>query len=355
MSSFEMLVKEWESGPIPQIIVPEKEPAFNYEIHGYHESEVDDFIKNFLDHPYIPDEEKHIFFEEFVVKYLNDEEYANSLYGKYVLFLNKQYYCIVDYIGDSYNIGKPNDSKLLSQIKKDTDQFLIHDKNGNVHSVEHICQCSSKSISTRNDTYNRKYSNLSVDKVMIPKTVLIDTVKMKDFNMMEYDKDIEIHKQYKIACAITHLDYIDPKHILFSDLKIVNNRSHIKESIIDTGAEIYNLNAQYAWDFDKMEFLEKYNQNNKLNDLIGSKLVGNIKCAGNSFIKVLYVYLKKPLYVSVGGLKPVPIYCFLVPLEPNEELYLISLDILDQLTMIKSNFRDGHYILLMNERTEFWN
>src|SRR5437868_5485787 len=121
LNEFEKMVQDWENGPIPQVIIPEKEVPFDYNRHGYNENEIDEFMRCFLDDPYIPDEEKHIFFEDFVIEYLSNEEYAKSLYGHYVLFINNQWYGTVKYMRDSYNIGEPNDSRLLSQIKKNSD------------------------------------------------------------------------------------------------------------------------------------------------------------------------------------------------------------------------------------------
>lgn len=353
-SAFNELLHKWESGPLPEIDIPQKEEPFDYQQYGYYEEDIHQFMKYFLNDPYIPMNEKCIFFEEFVIDYMTDKDYANSLYGQYVIFLNNSFYGIVKTIKESYLIGNPGDSRLLAQIKKNTDENLICDQKGNLHSVEYSKRCSAKHSGFGSNPNRNKNC---AEKILILSQVTTDIVELQNEDKHCYEEEFKVHHQYKVPCSISHLNYLDVRgnnQILFSDLRVIDGKSSIKYSVIDTGAEIFNLNVQYAWDFIKKEFKDIYNKNNVLNRLIGAKRYSTIRCAGTSTIEVIYVFLIEPLFVSVGGLNPVPIYCFVVPIEPNDELYLISLDVLDQLTMIKSNFKEGHGIILMNQRKEFW-
>lgn len=82
------------------------------------------------------------------------------------------------------------------------------------------------------------------------------------------------------------------------------------------------LPVQRIWNFEKNEFLspnDYYNEAiNDWNKKIGYTDVTYTRIANGSYAESKYYYLTEPLYLSIEGLKPVPIhyfYTFLAPID----------------------------------------
>lgn len=77
-------------------------------------------------------------------------------------------------------------------------------------------------------------------------------------------------------------------------------------------------------------------------------------CSGVVYVR--YVFLSKPLYISIGGLKPVPINHLAVPVELPENIsnfmFLVGLDVINQHTSIISRFNGDVHLKIVKQRDE---
>lgn len=124
--------------------------------------------------------------------------------------------------------------------------------------------------------------------------------------------------------------------------------STIKNKIIDTGLEITPLFDTSIWNFQLGRFLTETLQRYeaaRVTEIMHT-------CNGSKYEYI--IYLKRPFFVSIGGLTPVKIFSFTVPVnDTRESISLIGMDIISQYSLIMSKF-DGKYgMKIMELREEF--
>jgi len=382
---FSKLMKErLENGPKYEVIVPKKEPPFNYDAHEYSKENIPKFIRRMLDDPYIPDREKHIFYKDFVVEYIEDSEYADSLYGSFLVFVNNKYYDVVPEFQDVFDIGRQKDTKYAIQIKADDDPYEYRrDENGDLIKFEPAKTLSNNSnslviaqkkrknkvIKAVKNKINKSDSDSEdettdssgeencteeydpIDKLFLPKKVRIDTIQLKHNKEYYYD-DFELDLTYKTICSISHYPKLYKNKMMFPDEITINDEKEYKQCLLDIGCERSNIFTQYLWDFPNKKFRKDLKMGRKWNMRIGAVYSTETTSAGENITEVVTVFLKYPLYISVGGLEPVPIHSFNVPIEPNDELYLIGNDILNKHTYMVSKFSEGIGMKIIKQRTE---
>jgi hypothetical protein len=119
--SQESFVEYFKTDPVYDIprVKTVKEPPLNLStIMFLRDKEIPKFAFLVFDQPYISASEKRIFANDFLRRYMEDSEFRKENDGKYIVFLNKKYYGVVNSIVDSWNIGKQSDSRLIMKIGK---------------------------------------------------------------------------------------------------------------------------------------------------------------------------------------------------------------------------------------------
>ena len=263
-----------------------------YEEFNYYQDEVlnPKTLPNFMDviftNPYIPSEQKQIFLEEFAIKYLKEKKFKNSVKGKYILFFNNIYTEIIDKKTDAFNYGTGRDSKITIKI-----------------------------------------GELERNKQFMGK--ICESLKYKEDEIYTYEDTTIIYK--KVSGSIIKCGMGDTNTI------IDENRFKIMDKLIDTGCDITPIFCKSLWDFKKSKFKLGMNIDHLENffGFVDQRLTET--CNGDIYVNM--IYLKKPLYVTIKGLNPVPIYILSVPLLSKGTLpNLIGLDVISQYTMMISNF-----------------
>jgi hypothetical protein len=295
----------------PPEIEYEIEPEFDYNQNEYlTEESVPNFAKAVFIDPYIKNSLKQEFLDEFLVPYLTDYSFRNKNKGKYIVFLNKKKYLIINNHDDLASVGDINDGKLCIHIGE-----------------------------------LPKIGNTFVSKVIINREEGDTLVKKADGG------NLNIFKQnpYKITCGITHIPEVRTDHIAFD-----NNIS----CIVDTGADISYLFLFKYWKFDVSNFTnniingttEYWSSRHYSTERIETSAANNIQCL------VDLIVLHTPLYISINGLNPVPIMHLLVPIKrpicDTNFTYLIGQDILTQHTYIQSKFDGKVQLRIINQREE---
>jgi hypothetical protein len=160
------------------------EPIFNYRQFDFlTEETVPDFAKAVFIDRFIKNTLKQKFLDEFLVPYMTDNNFRRRNSGKYIVFLNKKRYLIIDNLDNIENVGDPDDGKLCIYI-------------GNLPNV----------------------GNVFATKIIIPQTEGVSEVKKVDGGTLL------IHKQHH-----THLRDMTPDYIAYDP--------NIK-CIFDPGADV---------------------------------------------------------------------------------------------------------------------
>ena len=126
---------------------------------------------------------------------------------------------------------------------------------------------------------------------------------------------------------------------LFSDFMI-------KNKIFDTGYKTTPLFDKSIWDFSRNCFMNLNINDEYLYKILGQEIQ---TCNGLSYEKI--IFLKKPFYVSIEGLRAVEIFYFSVPYDPSLLVDLIGIDVISKYTVLLSKF-DGKYCIRVTEQGE---
>lgn len=303
----------------PNYVAPPKtiykyEPYFEYRQKGVTDENLPDFAYVFFTNRFIKNTLKQEFLDNFLIKYLTDKKFKARHDGKYIVVLNNTEYVIVNSIEDSdslnnHQIGGKMNIYIgdLPRVRAGVSTIVKDKKEGN---------CVFKTSNGEN---------------------------------------ISVYKQqtYKLKCALTHKTVLEHGSMAYN--------KNI-DCIYDTGCEISYLFLPELWDFENYKF--KNNIRNGTTEYWNRNNFGRTSCvyiegANGNIFSVNLIYLKNPLYISVEGLNPVPVYYLLVPIEEPDEntefLFLIGLDIINQLSSTISMFNGKVQLRLTNQKEEITN
>lgn len=299
------------------------EPLFDYlKYRELTEENVPNFAKGIFEDRLIPNKLKEIFINDFLLGYIFDSTFRNKYTGKYIVFSfidNSLEFTIVDSKEEALNIediGKIRDFVFIGPLQK-VNFGMINTKETKI-----VVETSKQNINIFSEKYKRQIS-------------------------------IERTNHYNITCGLSS----SPNYMGDND---VNMRYDLRVNCIyDPGADGTFLFLLQCWDFKEQCFNkhlgdpiidEWYNHVDTV-ELIDS----GIPCGLSTRVRV--ILLKKPLFISINGLDPVPIFKLYLPLLPpatvDSFLFLVGLDVINQHSSIISKF-DGRVCLkIMNQREEF--
>lgn len=132
--------------------------------------------------------------------------------------------------------------------------------------------------------------------------------------------------------------------------------AYYSDVIYDSGNEITTLFRLDLWDFEN----ECFFNNNLLLQLWNSN-IKNIRPilvngANSTQSSVNLIIFKNPVYISINGLKPVPIFQLLVPVktptDDNISMFLLGMDVISQYTSIISKFNGIVQLRIVEQREE---
>jgi len=297
----------------PPKIIYTYEPYFEYKQQGLTDENVPNFAKAMFIDPFIKNHLKQKFIDTFLLKYVNDRQFRVKNKGKYIVIIDNSEYEIVNNEQESIALRNYQKGGKLNIYIGDLMKF-----NGGV----------SKVVFDRSEGFSK--------------------LKTSD------GTTIDIYKQnhYKLKCGITHLPTLQNNCVAFD-----NNI----ECVYDTGCDISFLFLLNLWNFNKFKFNEiarngttEYWNDNNFKKI--ERIEFNI--ADNNITFVNLIELDNPLYISINGLNPVPIYTLIVPIiEPENHksmMFLIGLDIINQHTSIISKFNNKVELRITNQKEEMF-
>jgi len=311
-------------------ITPVKEKyvePYNFENSELKEEYVPFYFKTIFSTPFIPNEERQRFIDNFLIRYLTDNIFYESMQGKYLLFMNHKWEGVIENLEEAMNYGLQGDRKQTWGIG---------------HS--------------KSDFSNYGTSYISGDRP----TVVIDPDEINNIHNIlnkrtgnRYNKNIETRSHYMVNIALSHrsdlnfLDELDRKQALFS----------VTELIYDLGAQISMLPFFGIFNRQLSQFDETNPQYGVMfsewNKKIGDTNNGFMYVAGGYKIPIINIIFNEPLYESIEGLKPVPVHKFYITFEENpDQMILLGLDVIDQHTSILSNYSGRTQLRISNQRDE---
>lgn len=308
---------------IPYVNNYKLEPVFNYlEYDGLTEENVPDFAKAVFVDRFIPNSLKVAYIEEFLTHYIHNPQFKRENDGKYIVF------SFFDDELDFFIINSKDELLGRKDVGKVRDVIPI----GPLREIySAMISCREKKVSVES----------TKSKVTIPSQKLQRNISFIKSN------------HYRIKCGMT----LSEKYIGNDDPNI---RFDVNlHCIFDTGADATFLFLPQYWDFEKHNFVR--NSGDPVIDqwhdnvLHVEPILNNVACGGKSHVDT--IFFKNPLYVSINGLDPVPIYQMIVPLFPpknvEEFLLLIGLDVINQYSSIISRFDGKVCLRIMNQKEEF--
>lgn len=290
------------------------EPYFEYRKQGLTDENVPDFAKVIFINPFIKNRLKQEFIDTFLLNYIKSKRFKDEYNGKYIVILNNLDYTIVNSIDESVAL---NDYQIGGKI-------------------------------------NIFIGELFTVRAGVSTVILKREQGHQTFEKIDGEK-ISVHKQetYKVKCGITHNETIQYGSVAYNkDI----------ECLYDIGCEISYLFLPELWDFELNKF--KDNIRNGTTEYWNKNYFNNthsiyLTIADNNKTVVNLIHLKNPLYITINGLNPVPVYYLLIPLlEPEEEsnmLFLIGLDIINQHSSIISKFNGKVELRITNQKEEIVN
>ena len=88
------------------------QPPFNYEQYPWMKQlNLPDFAFRILDHPYLYDEQKHIFVNKFLIRYIEDKEFRKETQDAFIVFVDRFYYDVVYGLRNIMKIGTYKNTK----------------------------------------------------------------------------------------------------------------------------------------------------------------------------------------------------------------------------------------------------
>ena len=239
--------------------------------------------------------EKIRFLNIFCKPYLEFPKLRNELEGKYLYFLNNIFIDVID-SKDNMDYSNSFDTRFVVKIGK------LDNYNGYCKTI-----------------INSRYKPiLSRDKKELTGNVI---------------------KSFNTKCYI---------------LPDLNNQTFnnfiTRNKMLDIGCDISPIFDPEIWNFNNDSF-----QNSTLHSLCFNsyEYIDMSTCNGLTIEK--FIILKQPLYISINGLKPVPIYYFTIPNNPNNIVNIIGMDILSQYTVIFGVFNGLYQCRIMETEDNFWN
>ena len=321
-------------------------PPFNYSIYDWFKKEgLPDFMLILLDHPYMLDEQKHIVVNDFYFKYFNNYEFAKSVQGGNLVFVNKIYVGI--YFSD-YEIMK------LANYEIPKYSIPIFDVNINGSYI-------TVNIEEKDDTIYTSYNNhkpkfIGVKTIIVERTSQNEKINITDRTKrihVNRDKNFKMENEYFVDCSITHNPEYE-KYTVYPPFN-ENDEKLPKKLLYDLGCTTTSLFTPQMWDFENNWITSKYPRISKhWKKIIGSIKPVKIALAVGSGTIVNQIYLTKPLYVRIGNLDHVSVNTFFIPLDEDEnELFLLGLDVINQHSSIISRFDGKVKLVIMNQKDEF--
>jgi hypothetical protein len=252
--------------------------------------------------PFISTDEKDKFARDFCRSYFDNIDYKESVEGKFLYFENDVIHSILDNIHEM-----PQHDTYVSKLIVPIGKLQSHNGYAKV-SQELNFRTTTYDLTDQRNTYHGE--RLSDTMIVIRPISFI------------------------FGCTMNVTESID--------------FSMIKNKIIDTGLEITPLFDTSFWDFRNGRFLSESLRNYeaaRVTDILQT-------CNGAKYEYI--IFLKRPFFVSIGGLPPVKIFSFTVSInETTESISLIGMDIISQYSLIMSKF-DGKYgMKIMELREEF--
>jgi len=241
---------------------------------------------------FISTDEKDNFINIFCLNYLNDVNFQNQFDGKYLFFLNNKLVSIID-TKEDMDYSNPYDTRLVVKIGK-------------------------------LDVYNG-YGKTSLAPIYSP---------IMSINNLPVTGNVI--KSFNCQCFLS----------INSSLNDVISAT----KIIDSGADCSPLFDPSIWDIENNNFK---NLDFSAYFFNFSEQVLYMTCNGPTVEN--FISLKNPLYVSLNGLKPVPIYYFNIPNGVNMSVPIIGMNILSQYTIIFGDFHGVYQCKIIEKGEEFWN
>ena len=96
--------KRYMHQPLSHGIHTETNTYFNYNQKSLRGKTIPGFAKIILDHPYFSQEQKQKFVDEFLLEYLNNPEYQDETFGKYLVFNRNNFVCVMEDLRDLYKL-----------------------------------------------------------------------------------------------------------------------------------------------------------------------------------------------------------------------------------------------------------
>ena len=245
--------------------------------------EIPDFYNIIMIDPYLTEESRKDFINNFWIYYESDIEFRKNVLEKYLFFFNKKFMGILNSSDETENYGKQSDNKFIVKISNDYKTMynchhLVNYKNGthlNSFKVE-------GKVSNTNDK--------KTEEIFFKNTLLIDT-----------------------GCTITEFfnyDYYDFTNKIFKEK---NN---------------------YTNEINKNALL--------LNEYIFNDSIIKVATATES-IYLREIRFKYPLYIKIGNLKPIPMYVFSFQILKTKtpEYILLGLDYLSNIKLTLQPYIDS--------------
>ena len=101
----------------PIIKTPEEfVPEYDFSNSVIKKKDVPIFFRSIFKDPFIPNEEREKFVQEFLIDYINDEEFREEYDGKWLLFVDRKWKGVIDHEGEAINYGKQKNRKYIIPI-----------------------------------------------------------------------------------------------------------------------------------------------------------------------------------------------------------------------------------------------
>jgi len=257
--------------------------------YGYTVNDLPDFLRSSLKMHCMLKEQAEQFIEIFCIPYLEEQEIRDEYHGKYIFVEDG-----VWSISDNFNSIDFNSATDKTFIKIGGEKPI----NG----------------------YGKIVKDLTIQE--IPR-------KIDEHEFIEYRP-----VSFIVECGVGTTDEVDSM--------LCENK------IFDSGLEISHLMNDSIWDYNNKKFTDEYISK----QLIKCKISQTMYTCNGPTDECL-VFLKKPLYVSMEGLKPVEIHSFIMPYEkPETPIFLVGMDIISQYSWCYGTF-DGKRQLRIKDMQEF--
>lgn len=242
-------------------------------------NELPDFAKYLFLDKKIPEEDKDLFQEDFLLKYMDDLYFRETTEGQYIYLIREEKRGIYHY----YGVG---------------DELIVDEKLQDIPGAR-ILRIKVESKVTVYPFYTLRYQTTN---------------------------DANVGFAYSRCGIVSNNEHFSESY----------NR------LIDTGASYSTIPFMDRWNYDLREYSQE-NVSSSRYSLNVSELKNNIRTqdiiplSGLGNMLVLKIIWKIPILFSIDGLPPIRVSDMIVPLEKIDDFYILGIDILRRHTLIMSS------------------